>query len=584
MIIKSTRYTTGASTKRVVDHLLRGDENDAVVILQGGERDLRDAWRDAQAHGKSSALRVWILAPAVETTREQAFEALAQIAEEFGFDKARATVVEHDKKRAVPTFDRHWHFAVGEVDPGTGRILSSSFDRPRHEYLARCLESRFNHPVTPGAHTRAVLARLRREGQSAMADVLDATLAEQDGTPRPRESFTTVEHQTAKRRGVDLAKVREVATSALATCQSLSGLIAALAAAGLKLSPGIKSGEWVIDCGDGIEKSLRRLTRMPKAVFASRMEELIDVDVDAIGRSHPGDGDLRGIGGDPEGTADTAGIRELARCEEPGRGVLHGSDDPASGSADRRDGRDPQQPEGPSRTDDLARVRERDAVGDPGRLIAAVSGCVQATFALVLRAEALAMPSLARVEAVLERHVEAERTAVSRSPALPSHVDLDALAARERSASAATNAVASEIDVLNNRIGDLLHDLRRRKGSWRRWFPDRRTEDEIEALRERRDAIKLRYDTVQRSHGRAIADEAAARRAHVQAVASRQSEHAAAARASRTRLAVIERARTLLRHWPALAYVGARRLLAMASRVEVARDKGWDAGADLAQP
>ena len=73
MIIKSTRYTTGASTKRVVDHLLHGDENEAVTILQGGERDLRDAWKDAQIHDRASALRVWILAPAMPVNRDQMF-------------------------------------------------------------------------------------------------------------------------------------------------------------------------------------------------------------------------------------------------------------------------------------------------------------------------------------------------------------------------------------------------------------------------------------------------------------------------------------------------------------------------------
>src|SRR5690606_8817911 len=102
--------------------------------------------------------------------------------------------------------DRHWHLVVAETNAATGRVLSSRFDHPRHEKIARLLELEFGHPVNAGAHDVAVLAALRDEGLGDLADRLAGELGH---GPRPVAAYTTQAHQAAKRDGIDLAQARQ---------------------------------------------------------------------------------------------------------------------------------------------------------------------------------------------------------------------------------------------------------------------------------------------------------------------------------------------------------------------------------------
>jgi hypothetical protein len=194
VIIKSVRVGAGASQRRFRDHLFRGAENDRVVLARGTEADISDLFTDARRSRAKFAVRHWISAPSEPTTRAQAFRVVDMLAQEFGFTAAQAVVVEHEKRRAdASAFGRHWHVAVGELDPATGRVLSSSHDHPRHEYVARRAEIEFGHGVVPGPHSRVVIERLQSEGQDAEASrlrkAIDAAQPE-----RPREGFTTPDH------------------------------------------------------------------------------------------------------------------------------------------------------------------------------------------------------------------------------------------------------------------------------------------------------------------------------------------------------------------------------------------------------
>ena len=582
MIVKGDRVATIASARRVIDHLFRGAENEAIEVLQGGERDLLDAWKDARTHSAPKALRVWILAPREEITREQAMEILASIAEEFRFDLKRATIVEHRKSRVDPgAFNRHWHMAVGEVDPVTGRVLSSSHDHARHEFIARLWEARLHHAFTIGAHTKAVLARLRREGNTAVADALDAAFTAQD-VDRPREAFTTARHQAAKRGGVDLPAMREVVGAAWKSSNSLAGLTVALEAAGLSLSSGDVEGEWIVTQEGTLLGSLRRLTKLRKAAFAERMKGLIHADAHAhqTGRKadrpdDPGRG--RGHEARDPGASD---VRGNARGADGGRtGELHVRRVDAAQPDSGRDRADAREPAGATPGDDGTRLHRRAEGGDERRLIASeMSGRVRAVSQLVQRAEAVATPALYAAQSHINRCRAIELTT---SKALPAITDprLAEMAAEIELRQQEDNALG-EVDLrLSQETARLISEKWKRENSfWARWSKPIDYDGDIQRLRSERMTIESKRSKVQRELRKVTLAEQSLRDEHKKARATASAEHAQTSKIFKLRIAVYGRALKLLNEWPALAHCGLRRVLAMASRVEKMREKGWDPG------
>jgi hypothetical protein len=206
MVIKAVRIRTKSGAGPLVRHLLNADDNEAVAVVQGNVADLKDAVEDAKRFARIHALRHFIISPALTLNRDQFHRAAATLATEFGFDLSTALIVEHRKSRSdSEATDTHWHLVVAEVDGSTGKVLSSAHDRARHEKVARMLEVLFGHPIVNGSHDIAVLAALRREGRSDLADQLSGHLGV---GPAPTEAFTTPVHQAAKRQGIDLAEMK----------------------------------------------------------------------------------------------------------------------------------------------------------------------------------------------------------------------------------------------------------------------------------------------------------------------------------------------------------------------------------------
>lgn len=306
MIIKSVRVSSVASQKKFRDHLLRGADNDAVTMIRGTEADIGDLFADARRNGNKFAVRHWIIAPGEHTTRDQALRTIDHLASEFGFDARSAIVIEHTKRRAsADAFNQHWHVGVAEVNPATGRVLSSSHDHLRHEYIARRAEIAFGHAITLGAHSRAVIERMRAEGLDAeaqrIAEAVDT--ADPEG---PKQAFTTDDHQAARRGGLDLPAIRIAIQSAWASTTTRAELFEALGVLSLTGQPGEKAGEWIVTAGDKYLGSLRRLARVTKAEFLERMEHRYDRPAEPAATDRR-PGDCIAVGGPPETLAGTGG-------------------------------------------------------------------------------------------------------------------------------------------------------------------------------------------------------------------------------------------------------------------------------------
>jgi hypothetical protein len=564
MIIKAIR-TPAAAVDRLCNHLFRGDENEEVVVVRGTEADVGDFARDAKAYGARFAVRHFMVAPAEATTQAQALHVVGLLAAEFCFDEEACVVVEHAKPRADPSaYDRHWHVCVREVDPVSGRVLSSSYDRVRHEYVARLAETEFGQAYTKGAHHKAVCARFRREGHGDIADALDAAVL--PDAERPREAFTLAVHQQAKRAGINLPDLRRVVRAAWQASANLAELQSALERVGLTMARGYKPGEWIITSDGVFVGSLQRLASVRKAEFIRKME---NQDVQPTpGADHDSDGldAARRDRREPDEAQQVRGVSDDA--DGAGRTEFHGKLDEPLGPTGRGDGRDAQKPSRPSQAPSGAGNRSGNRAGDQRRLT--LPEIRQNIAALANRAEALGRSNDALAENYLET-IEAEaraKIAHARTSA-PSDADLEARRAEESAARCGNEALWRDVRKLDDEISTLKS---MRGPSFKVWIrrPDL---GRIEYLTEKRAEIYARIAASElRLHSAIAAVARAEKTFQTESIAAREASTAQIAEARQT-LSYVAQARRVTQLWPALAFCAPRYIYGVGKQIDETRER-----------
>lgn len=266
MVIKGFRITAAQGAKGLCQHVFRGTDNERIILLRGTERDVFDMVRDARRWRRKFGFRHFIVAPREVPTRDQFDEAVEALSAEFGFPPDAAVVVGHVKPRQDgESSPFHLHVFAPEVDPATGRVLSSRWSYARHEKVARMLEARWQHSVVPGRFNGPVLRALESEGR----EEADYLRAEGLAAQAPRESaYPSGLHQEVRRRtGRRMPEVAEAVLDARTlSCGDAGAFHRLLAERGLRVGEGDKPGRWIVQArgADGswaFAGSLDRLLR-----------------------------------------------------------------------------------------------------------------------------------------------------------------------------------------------------------------------------------------------------------------------------------------------------------------------------------
>ena len=265
MIIKSTRVKVGGATK-LGAHLMKRDENEAIVILSGDTQMLLDGDALAQGFSRSYGNRHFIISPDQPLSQEQLKQTLKRIQSEFGINPEDGEfLVQHQKKRADGTSVAHYHYCVSETR-NDGKALDSSWTKIRQERISRELEFAFDHKITHGRFSKLIIRNAAMNRQMDFAKKLYATFPEE----RPRESFSAKKHQEAKRLGIDLPRSRQIVADVWAHCEDWESFRAALNEHSLLVEQGRRT--WIIkdDVGNEIG-SLARLTKAKNSSIEQRL-------------------------------------------------------------------------------------------------------------------------------------------------------------------------------------------------------------------------------------------------------------------------------------------------------------------------
>jgi len=267
LIIKSSRLPAAVGAKTTAQHVLRGPDNKQIELLRGSEDDLHDWVRDARRRRKEFAIRHWKLSPERDISEAQEGEMVAALAAEFGFDPERVVLIRHTKERHKgEASDKHFHLLVPEVDPVSGRTLSTRWDYARHEKVARALELSWGHRLVPGRFSQPVARALEAEGRALEG----ALVALGPGAePRPESAYPPGLDQEVRRKAKrSMARVRDAVLDA----RALSGgdpqdFQRLLGEDGLRVVRGDKASRWVVqaraqDGGWTFAGALHRLARM----------------------------------------------------------------------------------------------------------------------------------------------------------------------------------------------------------------------------------------------------------------------------------------------------------------------------------
>jgi hypothetical protein len=163
VIVQSTRINRCGGYRYIEAHLLdKPHDNERVEVLSGDRGVFADAQALADAKKCKFAIRHLSISPDRAMSPKQLTTFIRSIDREFAIgDQRPRLVVLHQKCGRV-----HFHIAIAEVDPVTGRVLDSRHDYARLERLAREYEVSNDECVQL---SRAERAWEKSEGFSSIA-------------------------------------------------------------------------------------------------------------------------------------------------------------------------------------------------------------------------------------------------------------------------------------------------------------------------------------------------------------------------------------------------------------------------------
>lgn len=566
MVIKATRIRTSSGAGPLLRHLADGDDNEAAAVVAGTMADIRDCVEEARRFGRAYCIRHFIIAPGEDITAEQFGRAADMLAEEFGFDRAAALIVEHVKGRAAADASRrHWHVVVPEVD-AAGRVLSSKHDRLRHEKLSRLLEIEFGHRITPGAHDLAVIAALRSEGRKEQADRLAAALGHSD---RPTAAFHAAEHQAAKRAGLDLALVRQHVRLAFANAGHGRQFRALLAEHGLSLSSGDKPGRWIITTSSGTYLGAgHRLAGAKMHDFNRTMENSDDnhpAHDSSTGNLGRGSGDPRGPEHDPQvgrgNRAADAGPADVVSGRRYQLAAHDGGRNPAASAV------------GIGTTSPSGRAGDSGSLAPDGRtrLIEAIRHSVM-TAKAISAGPIAASPTqlLARSLGEMERKAHAD-IAAAKAAVAPSSSRLDAMRLLERGTGQRHDDLLRRYQELEAVMGEPASRYSWLDRALGRPAPPARN---LDAMTREHSALRSEVIQAERQVLSAIAAVARAEKEYSAANVQRMTTMEASIRSAEVILTEVAQVRQLVQVYPRVIYCGPKFAIQTGQRIARQRKRG----------
>lgn len=276
MIVKETRIKVSSGHKALAAHVLRGEKNEAILVLEGSEYWLKDWVKEAKREGLTYGLRHIAFNPEQAMTDPELSEFADRLCEELGADKAYRALILHQKDGK-----RHGHLILPEWQHD--HVLSSRFSFMRLEKVARLEEIRLGHPLTAGRHDAAIATALHKEGKHREALLVEALAP--DGTLLPRAAYTSQARRITERQALDLPALKKEITALWQQSEEkIPAFRRLLQEQGLVMREGDKSatrpGAHIIETADGtLIGSFTRLTKIRMKDFrALLMQEALPAE------------------------------------------------------------------------------------------------------------------------------------------------------------------------------------------------------------------------------------------------------------------------------------------------------------------
>jgi len=181
---------------------------------------------------------------------------------EFGLEQAPFYSRIHVKSGRT---HEHRVYGLGRAD---GSVVGLSFEFARREKVSRAVEVGMGLPLTAGAHNRAVIGALERDGRPEIAEAMRAAGLHEG--PRPRAPTTPAQRAQSERTGIDPRTLGAAVLAAWRSSNDGAAFRSALADQGLVLAQGTKAAI-VVDGAGGTHPLARMLGKESKAAEGDRI-------------------------------------------------------------------------------------------------------------------------------------------------------------------------------------------------------------------------------------------------------------------------------------------------------------------------